>query len=333
LRPGTDRPAATFLGPEGLAGRVDVLDIRIVRAMGARPYGRTPKDASALKPADLARAVGTSLVTVKERIARMEESGFIRGYQVYPNLTHLGLAASAFRFRVPDADRKARAVQDIQLLDGLLEVHDFLGADVCIDLAYATQGERERKLGLLRAHTGDAAPLALYEREMPPVDRPLTNLDWRILQAMRGRARRAPDEVADEIGVSAKTVRRHHERMMEEGSFLAVPLLDPGRASGLFPFLLNFHTGPHPARATVETILQAYEERRIHTYFPVDAQLGNVGLMLFATSAAEVEDLRARGETLAGTQRVTAWVFRAFLDYSAWLDDAIAARVKATAAT
>ncbi|HEV8359905.1 MAG TPA: winged helix-turn-helix transcriptional regulator [Candidatus Thermoplasmatota archaeon] len=310
---------------------MDALDIRLLRGMGARPYGKLPKDPETLRASHLAREVGTSVVTAKERIARMEGIGVIAGYQVYPNLRHLGLASTAFLHRVPDEDRKARALEEAKLVDGLMEVHDFLGPPVCIDVAYAGAGELERKVRLLANQTGDAAPLRLYEREMPAVERPLKHLDWRILAALRGRALRPLQEIADELKVNPRTVKRHYDAMAKEGSFLAVPLLDLGKAEGLFPFFLNFSTGPNPSRATLETILHTFEERRVHTYFPCDTRLGNLGLMLFAKSAAEVEEMRHRGAALPGVQRVGSWVYKGFHDYTPWLDDAIAARVKASA--
>jgi len=67
---------------------MDSLDLRIVREMGFRPYGNRPQDPEAFKPSYLAKRTGVEPETVKARLARMEETGFIRFYQVYPNFRH-----------------------------------------------------------------------------------------------------------------------------------------------------------------------------------------------------------------------------------------------------
>lgn len=105
---------------------MDAIDVGIIRSMDVRPYGDRPKDPDALKPSRIARALGTTHVTVRERVARMEDAGVIAGYQLYPNLRHLGRAASAYLVRVPDEDRKARALEAVEGMEGLLEVHNFL---------------------------------------------------------------------------------------------------------------------------------------------------------------------------------------------------------------
>jgi len=114
---------------------MDPLDLKILRTMGVRPYGPKPSDPDALKPASVAKAIGVEPETVRARLARMEETGFLRCYQVYPNLLHLGLSGSAYLFRVPDDDKKAEAIAKVELVDGLTEVHNFLGAEMCLDMA------------------------------------------------------------------------------------------------------------------------------------------------------------------------------------------------------
>ncbi|HEX9815419.1 MAG TPA: Lrp/AsnC family transcriptional regulator, partial [Candidatus Thermoplasmatota archaeon] len=173
---------------EGVDVRVDALDVRIIRAMGIRPYDRRAKAPDALKPSGLAKAVDTSIVTVKERIARMEEIGVIAGYQIFPNLRHLDLGARGYFFRVRSEDGKRDVVDQMSGLEGLLELHDFLGGGVCADFAFRDPEELNQKLAYLSDCSGDTRPQRFYDRHMPVVKRSLSALDWKILRALRGRA-------------------------------------------------------------------------------------------------------------------------------------------------
>ncbi len=308
---------------------MDSLDLKIVREMGFRPYGTRPQDPDSLKASHLARRTGVEPETVKARLARMEESGFIRFYQVYPNLRHLGLEGSAYLFRVPDDDRKAEAIQKVEPIDGLVEIHNFLGPEMCVDLSYRGPHDLSRKLRLLSEFTGDAAPDRFYDRHMPSVKRELTPLDWRILKALRYRGRRPLAEVADEAGTSVRTARRRFARMAKEGRFFVVPAIDPGKAPGVLLFELLFYLTPEAGGPTVQEILRAFDERYVYHYVPSSKALGNFDVLLYAESAGEVEEMRQRARTVPGVAKVAALVFRGWREYTEWIDAAIDERLQA----
>ena len=308
---------------------MDPLDLKIIRTMGVRPYGPKPSDPDALSFANVAKAIGVEPETVRARLAKMEETGFLRCYQVYPNLQHLGLLGSAYLFRVADDDKKAAAIAKAELVDGLTEVHNFLGAEMCLDMAYRSPAELSRKLKLLREITEDRAPERFYDRVMPKVERPLTRLDWQILKALRNRARRPLGEVAEEVGASVKTVRRRHARMAADGSFFAVPSVDASRAPGVIMYELLFYTAPDAGRAVGQRILELLRDRYLYHYVPASESLGNFDVLLAAQSSGEIEDMRRAGAKVPGVVKVSALVFRGWAEHSAWLDAAIDERAKA----
>lgn len=294
--------------------------------MGIRPYDRRPKSPDALKPSNIAQEVGTSVVTAKERIARMEEIGVIAGYQVYPNFRHLGMGARGYFFRVHAEGRKREVVEEMSGLDGLLELHDFHGSGVCADFAFHGANELTTKLAYLSRHSGDLNPQRFYDRHMPAVQQRLSTLDWRILQALRGRARRPLAEVAEAVGISGRTVKRRYETMAREGSFFVVPMLNPAKAEGLILFELLFYLHQPTNAATINAILREFDERRVYTYRPASPELGNFDMLLFAKSSEEVERLRQRAAAIPGVAKAEAWLFQGFFDHGAWIDEALAQR-------
>lgn len=302
---------------------MDALDVRIIRAMGIRPYERVPKPLDALQPASIARATGASVNTVKDRLSRMTHEGIIAGYHAFPNLQHLGLRAEAYYLAFPSDEAKDRALPALLETEGLLELHDFMGRGACADFAFHDDGELQRTLASLRQASGDGSPRRFYHREMPRVERRLTPLDWRILQALRADARAQPADLAADVGVSARTVKRHLARMAAEGSVFLVPVVDPSKADGLFVFELLVYlregAGPGPMNA----LRTAFDDEHVYAYVPASAALGHFDMLLFARTSAEVESMRRRAETVEGVVRAEAWFFRAFRSFPAWLDDAI----------
>lgn len=302
---------------------MDAIDVGILRAMGIRPYERTPKPLDALQPARIARVTGSSVNTVKDRITRMTELGVIAGYQAMPNLRHLGLRGEAYHLRFTSDAAKDKAMPQLLGVNGLLELHDFLGQGACADFAFKDEAELQRTLEALSAGSQDGAPRHFYSREMPKVTRSLTPLDWRIVQALRADPRATPADLAPAVGVSTRTVKRHLTRMAAEGSIFLVPMLDPSKADGLFLFELLVYlregTGPRPMAA----LRTAFQAEHVYAYVPASAELGNFDMLLFARTSADVEALRRRAEQVDGVVRAEAWLFRAFLGFPAWMDAAI----------
>lgn len=309
---------------------MDALDIAILRTMGVDPYARPPQGPDALKPGAIAKAIGVTPETVRERVQRMEASGLIAGYQAYPNLRHLGLEAGSYLFDLGDEHRRTRVVPALAPVDGILAVHSFMGPEVCVDLSFATPAERSRRLQVLSQLTGDANPTGFVDLVQPAVRRPLTNLDWRIVRALRGRARRSLVEVAEEVGVGYRTVKRHHDRLCGEGSLYLVPMLDPGKEAGLIPFWLLFFLRPDAPRDTPAMARERFGERQLQGMVPTHPRMGNFGFLLVAETPAQVEQFRRDAAAFPGVERASAMVPVDLRDCSGGIDDLIDARIRAT---
>ena len=301
---------------------MDALDIQILRAMGLRPFRRS-SNADAIRPAHLARAVGITVDTVKDRVGRLEAAGVLAGYEVIPNLRHLGVEGAAYLVRAPDESTKEAVLAEASAVERILEVHDFLGQAVCVDFAFTGEGERDRVLARLEEITG-ARPLRFYGRDQPDVPRPLTPLDWRILRAMRGDARRSPGDVAEAIGVSAKTVKRRFERMADERSLFVYPKLDPSKAGGVILFKLLLHLDPAAGPDTVRAVSKALDASTLLSFVPESREIGSFDVVLVAQNAPGIDRLRREALAVPGVVGAEPWLLRGYWYRGEWIDRALA---------
>ncbi|MEK6975098.1 MAG: AsnC family transcriptional regulator [Candidatus Thermoplasmatota archaeon] len=306
---------------------MDALDIRILRTMAIRPFGAEAKDPRMLQPPRLARALGVTVDTVKARLRRMQEAGLLAGFQILPNLRHLQRTGSAWLFQVPEGSDKEAAVQSAREVDGLLGLHDYLGRAICLDFAYRDTDDLRQVLDQCISATGDIRPRRFYDWDMPKVDRSLTAIDWRIIQALRGRAMRPLSEVATELGLALRTVKRRHDQMAHEGSFFIGPLLDPGRARGILLFELVFRLRGEATRATLHGIREAFANELVFAHVPHTGQPWNFNVLLHAESAADVDGLARRGAALPGVEAVEPWLIRQRIEGGRWIDHDIPTRV------
>lgn len=204
---------------------VDSLDLRILRDIGLEPYAGSSSSPHPWRPEELAQRLKENPRLVKDRMARMEREGIIRGFELQPNLVHLGLASRTYAFPFETRAGRADAIERVRKVEGVFAVVDYVTGWLTVTLAYANDDEEKRRLADIGAALGGLRPETWFETEMPPKMRDLTRLDWRILRALRGDARVPVAELAERVGVTTKTVQRHLDRLAEERAFSTFALL------------------------------------------------------------------------------------------------------------
>jgi Lrp/AsnC family leucine-responsive transcriptional regulator len=154
----------TTVSPDGLSP--DATDWRLLDAL--QRDGRASY-------AELAREVAMSPSAVTERVRRLEEAGFVRGYTAVLDPERLGLTVLAFvRLRYPTTNYKP--FHDLMaVMPQVLEAHHVTGED-CFLLKVAARSMRDLETQVGRIGTlGAVTTNVVYSSPLP------------------GRALRAPD--------------------------------------------------------------------------------------------------------------------------------------------
>lgn len=200
---------------------MDDLDFRILREIRILAFWGGPREPGAHKPAAIARRLGLTAKTVNERLALLREEGCFRGYALRPNPASVGLTESlAYFWLEPGSELRAKhALANVEGVERLLA---FFGGGLAAGFFWRDEAERARRLHAIEtALERSAFALFDWRTPRPPL---LSSLDRRLLLALRNRVHRRPPseslhEVADEIGVSLRTAKRHHDRMAQAGAF------------------------------------------------------------------------------------------------------------------
>lgn len=302
--------------------------MRILRAMRAGYWYLPSQEPDAFKPGAIAKAVGSTPETVKERIKRLTEAGVIAGYRAIPHLAHLGLEAAAYSFQIPDDDAKWQAKERAAMVDGVVAVFDYVGPTLSVFLCHASPAERDRRLRLLSSQTGDAKPMLAWKAPPRKATREVTALDWRLIQALRHDALRPLEDVAREVGVTYRTAKRRLDPLFTGGVVERSVLIDPGKVPGLLPLELNLRL-QDDAPALLNSVLKAFDDKAVLAFPHAGPGGHHLNLWLFATTLADAERQRRDAARLKGVQRARALLRREVVQLDGWIDDLIAARIKA----
>lgn len=306
--------------------RVDALDSKILLALGIEPFVSWPPLVRGLKVSAVAELLGKNVQLVKDRVGRMEADGVIAGYRLFPNLRHSGLSLSTFHLvgdKVLDEDPLFR----LRLVDGVTAVVWFMGPDLCLDLVHTNEPERRRRLEVVRQLTGlEGEARVLQMRDFPKVQRTLSPLDWRILHALHADARRPLPEVAEELGVTTKTVRNRLQTMRNEGSVDEYVQIDFQRLRGLIPFQLTIwydENGPDPKQA----LLAAFHDRLLAHFHPPPGGHSDYVMRVFAESPADVQAILRTAMNTDGVSNAEAMIAAGGYQNAEWVEEFLARQV------
>jgi DNA-binding Lrp family transcriptional regulator len=307
---------------------MDQLDFKIFRTLGLRPSGNESGDFNRINPWVIAKKLGVDGNTVKMRLAKMKKTGFIKYFQIYPNYRLLGIGGgSAYLFELDDPERKNATINQCALVDGVTEITSFVGNQVCIDFTYDDRKDESRRLKLLLGLTNCKRAEKFYERVMPPVRFELSNTDWRIIKSLRYDAFKPLSNVAHELGLSAKTVRRRFERMTNNNAVIIVPVIQPGDVPNTITHVLLLYFKESRREQALMDALRLFEDR----YFLIDTTSeGNAMLGLVAQTLAETEENFIRCRKIDGVQNVKTLILKETQDLSEWLDREIERKIVET---
>jgi DNA-binding Lrp family transcriptional regulator len=198
---------------------MDSLDLAIYRWLSpggeARFWaGRRIIDATVPARA-IAERVGVSENGVRVRLRRLAQQGYLRGKYLIPNPSLFGVRVFVLELPINEASEVERVYRDLALVEGVVFARDTLDeGNRAIRVHFVSESDTvtARRAALLRRLAPSGPPAAPQPYWIPGCERPLTRLDWRILETVFGHPNASVTEIARARKISTKTTaRRLHQ--------------------------------------------------------------------------------------------------------------------------
>jgi DNA-binding Lrp family transcriptional regulator len=291
--------------------------------MGAQPFVDWPKDPQHLNASYIARQLGKSPEAIKARIEKLERAKHIAGYELFPNLSQLDLQLVQYIFRLP-SPAAASLPTRLATVDGVGGMEFLLGSRVGVEIYGRDEAEIARRAKLVGALMGDIHPEASFRYPRLPTHRPLSSLDWRIIQALRHDATRGLDQVAKTLHVSVRTVKRRLDQMWKEGSIDSFALLNVSEMDGTLFCSLLLQFDPNRPIPPLKELLGKFEDRWCYCHTPPAPETRKFVLGLALNSAGDIDRSLDQARAIPGVIAAEATLSTRIIYQQAWLDEAIA---------
>jgi len=207
----------------------DDLDIRIIKAIASPSSFQWDVRVSY---AHVAAGLDVDEETVRHRLRHMNDVRFLRGWQLLLNPALLGREAAIVELRVGDSESKPEVISRLKLLEGVMLIDNFYGKELAVLTLYENPSTLERQVRLFASLCGSPTPVS-WKLGFPPCNLTPTRTDWQIMQALRKDGRGRLSDVARQLRLSTRTVKRRMVQLVNENAFYLDPVLDLGKVGGV----------------------------------------------------------------------------------------------------
>jgi DNA-binding Lrp family transcriptional regulator len=204
---------------------MDQLDIRILRELmqGRTLWPARPGLTSSYR--FLAKQLGVSPGTVRNRIVEMNRTGVLNGTGIYPNVNLLDLRSGSYTIEVAEDLRKSDVLDRLATVDGVVFFENFRGRLLGMGLTYPEEEKLDALLDRIDrvAHANRGSFTRVRH---PPFSGTLLAAEWELLDRLLTGTFRTYTQLGRELRISPRTLNRRLRKLVESGAVLTFPRID-----------------------------------------------------------------------------------------------------------
>lgn len=280
-----------------------------------------------ISPLAIGRKLGLDEKTVRARVKKMEDEGFIKYYQALPNLSLFGLGfVISYRFESLNLSTKHRVVENIQKAPLIVEAIDYLGQFVSVSIAgHSAQAIEEvatrltARFELHREILGDR-----HAKKPPSVPE---KLDWQIIQKLRYDAQSGIKDLSESLSITPRMIEYRISKLLDSGSLLIRAIVNNQKQQGLIFYELQISIEQQKQFEVVKILSDRYGEKlwSIRTLALGTMLLAN----FFGFTLAEPEESAEFATRLEGVRSCSLFITKETIEPEKpnWIDNLIAQNI------
>jgi len=298
---------------------LDAKDVRIFCEIAFRDLSYNATTQRHVSPTEIGKKLGLDEKTVRARIKKMEEDGFIKYYQAMPSLALFGLAfIGLFRFEAMNITTKQKVLQSVQQTPHVVEASDYIGPTISVVIS----GETEQAVLLAAAEIARRFELKELSLGGRPIRDPgvrMDRLDWQLIQKLRYDARISTTAIAKSLGITPRMADYRINKLLDEGALLIRAVIDPKKQSGLVFYEMEVSV----EESMVARVIGTLRERQGEKLWSVSSPSGGLILAnLFGFTLGETENSALTALTIHGVKYCHLFILKEVVEpvKSNWVD-------------
>jgi DNA-binding Lrp family transcriptional regulator len=278
---------------------------------------------------EIADKLDMSVNSVHKRVQNMIEIGTLQS-----TIARLGWVIEppviATTFGHSEAPDLVATIQELGTDEHTNHVVVATGNNIYLQWYLKDLGELDYFLEVAREKANIRSPQVVFRTVAHPAeneDVKLSGLDWRLIDSLLDDSRRPVVELADELGVSTKTVRRRLSRMESEGSIRYTARFVASFSHDIYSFFHASLRRDLDRRDVVTHLLEKYQNRIVDA-MSVDSDPHLVFLSGWTKTMKELKDLKTEleGEPFFESMFINIYFDTHYFD--TWREDLVRSRAE-----
>ncbi len=279
-----------------------------------------------VSPADIGKKLGLDEKTVRVRVRKMENSGFIKYYQAMPNVALFGLRSmGSYRFEALNLSTKFAVVETVHEIPGLIETLDYLGPFLSMEIVgVSTPDVQETAQALAKRFE-----LNLKNLGSRVVTEPLTKLnrlDWQVIQRLRYDAQSGAKEIARTLSSTPRMVGYRISKLLNSGAISIRAVINAQKQEGLIFYEMEVAINEAKHATVAKSLREKFEKRLWSMTTPSP---GVIVISLFGFTLGEPENSAMETLKMEGVRRCSLFVLKEVIEPRppSWVDALIEKKI------
>lgn len=196
-------------------------------------------------------------MTVRNRLKRFQEEGFVSGWILLPNPSLFG-----YRMTVVILDAspgpKEDMLNELKLVHGVVTILDFQGDSIGLVLLHESEQALSRTVELISRFAHAENVTRINVKFPAPLLSRLTDADWAIILNLKKDALKPYVQVAKELGVTPRTVKNRLQRLERQNALVLHPTLDIASVDRMVCLVLFYSYTNHEAKSAVDQAMLSH---------------------------------------------------------------------------
>jgi DNA-binding Lrp family transcriptional regulator len=305
---------------------LDAKDVRIFCEIAFKGLDYDSFTDRRVSPLAIGRKLGLDEKTVRVRVKKMEDDGFIKYYQAMPSLALFQLKnMNTYRFEALNIATKHRVIQYIQELPFIVEAIDYLGQIVSVSIS-GTSSEEIDQVASGLANRFELYKWILGSRIMKESVSVADRLDWQIIQELRYDALSGVKELSESLSMTPRMVEYRIKKLLGSGMLLVRAITNSQKQQGLIFYELEMSVDETNQYDVIKRLSEIYAEKlwSVRT-LAAGVVLGN----FFAFTLAEPEEAYVNTLKLGGVRSCSLFIFKETVEPKRpnWMDRLIEQKI------
>ena len=305
---------------------MDAKDVRIFCEIAFKGLDYDSFTDRRVSPLAIGRKLGLDEKTVRVRVKKMEDDGFIKYYQAMPSLALFQLKnMNTYRFEALNIATKQRVIEHIQELTYIVEAIDYLGQVVSVSMT-GTSSEEIDQVASGLANTFELYKWILGSRIIKKPVSVADRLDWQIIQELRYDALSGVKELSESLSITPRMVEYRIKKLLASEMLLVRAIINSQKQQGLIFYELEMSVDETKRYEVIKRLSEIYAEK----LWSVRTLAAGVLLAnFFAFTLAEPEEAYVNTLKLEGVRSCSLFIFKETVEPKRpnWMDGLIEQKI------